>query len=114
MQRFGSEHYVLNTSSTNIWNVESNLRKARRKSGYGIHELSKFAGIPRSRLYAIENKQTGITLSEIALLAQFLEADAEYIRDGLLVTHHNRCLLKNKKSPACSGGGKVKSQQYRS
>lgn len=99
MQRFGSEHYALTTSSTNIWNVESNLRKARRKSGYGMLELSKFAGIPRSRLYAIENKQTGITLSEIAVIAQFLEADAEYIKDGLLVIQHNRYLLRNKKKP---------------
>lgn len=98
-QRLSSEHYVIDTSSTNIWKVECNLRKARRKSGCGTVELSKLVGISISRLYAIENKQTGVTLSEINLIARSLNVDPEYIKEGLRIITCNRHLLKSKKEP---------------
>lgn len=89
-QRLSSEHYVIDTGSTNIWKVESNLRKARRKLGCSAIELSKLVGIPSSRLYAIENKQTAVKLSEIELLAQVLKADLEYIKFGLHIVDYIR------------------------
>lgn len=97
MGRSVSEHHTVRENKTNIWNTEANLRNARRRAGYSGRALSELVGISCGRLYEIENKQTGVMLSEIELFAQVLNADPDYLKDGLRVVDGIRHRKDNEK-----------------
>ncbi|HAK73658.1 MAG TPA: hypothetical protein DCP36_08775 [Sporomusaceae bacterium] len=88
-------HEVSIQCDTNIWRVEPNLRKVRKKAGFTIKELANAIGMTKMRLGEIENRQTAITIEDIDAISM-LGIDREYIREGLLFTNYSRRSMKKR------------------